>query len=82
MPSLSSYQKSRQLVSIRRADVDSNAIQAFILGASERLVLLQYVYDFKLDGLLVVRREDISDVQRTATDKFQQSLLVSCPADT
>ena len=75
MISLSSYQKEHQLVSIRRADVDSNAIRAFILGVSERLALLQYVYDFKLDGLLVVRREDISDVQRTATDKFQQSLL-------
>ena len=67
----------RSLVSVHRDGVDPNNIQGFILGCSEKLVLLQYVYDFRLDGLMVLRTEDISEMKRTKTDEFQQSLLVA-----
>ena len=70
------HQKQRDLVSVRRSEIDSNTIQGFILAASEQLVVLQYVYDFNLDGLMVLRVADISEVRISATDKFQQTLLV------
>ena len=67
--------KSRNLVSIRRERIDDNQIQAFILAASRKLVALQYVADFQLDGLMVLRVADISEMRRTRTDEFQQGLL-------
>jgi hypothetical protein len=70
------HQKKRNLVSVRRSEIDDNAIQGFVLASSEHLVVLQYVYDFNLDGLMVLRVADITEVRCTATDKFQKGLLV------
>jgi hypothetical protein len=74
---LERFRQERSLISLQRDKVDPNRIQGFILGASENLVLLQYVYDFHLDGLMVLRTEDISEIVRSRTDLFQQSLLES-----
>ena len=65
----------RALVSILRSDIDSNSIQGFILASSEQLVVLQYVYDFNLDGLMVLSKAEITDIRSTATHKFQRKLL-------
>lgn len=77
MDDLLTHVRDRCLVSIRRGDVDDNSIQAYLLQASSELVLLQYVYDFNLDGLMLLRVADISEVSRTATDRFQDDLLRS-----
>jgi len=63
------------LVSIERKDIDPNRIQAFILGVSSKLVLVQYVYDFNIDGLMVLRLSDLTDICCSKTDKFQLELL-------
>jgi hypothetical protein len=65
----------RGIVSIRRKEIDPNEIQGFVLESSEQLVVLQYVYDFHVDGLMVLSRSDISEVRETKTDKFQTRLL-------
>ncbi|WP_148289897.1 hypothetical protein [Ideonella sp. B508-1] len=52
-----------------------NEIQGFVLESSEDLVVLQYVYDFRLDGLMILSRSDITGVRETKTDKFQTRLL-------
>jgi len=72
---LAKHQKQRNLVSIRRDAIDGNAIQGFILDASNELIALQYVYDFNLDGLMFLRVEDITEVKSSTTDKFQKGLL-------
>ena len=65
------------LVSIlRKEEIDLNSIQGFVLASSDQLVVLQYVYDFNLDGLMVLNRSDITAMRPTATDKFQRKLLV------
>ncbi len=69
------HKDNRNLISIERKEIDANRIQGFILGASTNLVLVQYVYDFKLDGLMILRVSDISDLRRSKTDKFQLKLL-------
>jgi hypothetical protein len=69
------HQKNRNLVSIHRSEIDDHAIQGFVLASSEELVVLQYVYDFNLDGLMVLRVADITEVRCSTTDKFQKSLL-------
>lgn len=72
---LRKFAKDRSLVSIHRPAIDKNKIQGFVLDSSDGLVLLQYVYDFSLDGLMVLRADDISEVTRTKTDLFQEQLL-------
>lgn len=72
---LAKHQELRKLVSIRRDGLDANSIQAFVLDCSAQLVALQYIYDFKLDGLLFLRVEDITEVRSSVTDIFQNALL-------
>jgi hypothetical protein len=69
------YQEHRDLVSIYREDIDDHSIQGFVLESSQQLVVLQYVYDFHLDGLMVLRVDDISEVEVSATSVFQKGLL-------
>lgn len=70
------FADERKLVSIRRKKIDPNSIQGFVLGYSDDLVLIQYVYDFRLDGLTILRTTDITDIRCNATDEFQKQLLV------
>ncbi|MDC3256091.1 hypothetical protein OAU93_01700, partial [bacterium] len=58
-----------------RADLDSNKMQGFPLAYSQKLLLLRYVHEFYLDGLLLVRRCDITDSYCRKTEKFQRKLL-------
>jgi hypothetical protein len=69
------HKAKKNLISIERKDIDQNNIQAFILSASSNLVLIQYLYDFKIDGIMVLRMSDISDINCSNTDKFQLQLL-------
>jgi hypothetical protein len=75
MHQFAQHQRGRDLVSVRRSEIDEHAIQGFVLASSEELVALQYVYDFNLDGLMVLRIADITEVRCSATDKFQKRLL-------
>lgn len=74
---LRAHIKIRELISLRRAAIDGNSIQGFVLDCSETLLLLQYVYDFRLDGFMVLRREDITALKADDTNRFQQQLLVA-----
>ena len=71
------HQKQRNLVSIRRDEIDERSIQGFILDSSEELIALQYVDDFQLDGMMFLRVEDITEVKNSKTSKFQKALLKS-----
>lgn len=75
MQSLDTHLKNRSLVSVQRRAVDGYGIQGFLVGISDLLVALEYVYDFQIDGLMFLRRSEISAIRRTATDEFQESLL-------
>ena len=73
--SIREHIQSRALVSICRARIDQLSIQGFVLACSEALVLLQYVYDFHLDGFMLLRRKDITELKAGKTNRFQQQLL-------
>ncbi len=72
---LAQHQHERALVTVRRDDFDEAAIQGFVLSLAPTLVVLQYVSDFHLDGLMVLRIGDITDVNCSRTDRFQRELL-------
>jgi hypothetical protein len=74
---LRAHIKRRDLISLRRTKIDDQSIQGFVLDCSEWLILLQYVYDFHLDGFMVLRRPDITELKTKATDRFQRQLLLS-----
>lgn len=75
MHKLAHHQKKCDLVSVRRVELDSNSIQGFVLAHSEELVALQYVYDFNLDGFMILRLADITEIKCSLTSKFQKRLL-------
>jgi len=72
---LAHFVSKRLLVCIRREEIDTRAIQAFLLGFSDNLLLIQYIYDFHVDGQLILRRDDITAITSDATDGFQRKLL-------
>lgn len=72
---ISKLKKKRFLISIRREKIDNAKIQGFILAYSNELILIQYVSDFRLDGLLVLRLRDITDICSDKTNQFQISIL-------
>jgi hypothetical protein len=67
----------RKFVSILRDELDSSSIDGFVLGYSDDLLLIQNVYDFRLDGLKVIRIADITAIESGATREFQKKLLVT-----
>jgi hypothetical protein len=76
MPSsLSGYLRANNLVSVHRDGIDDHVIQGFLLGASETLLALEHVYDFQVDGLMVLRRVDVTEIRRNDVDEFQEQLL-------
>ncbi len=77
MDRFSEFVRDRKLVSIRRERIDPNSLQGFILGYSDELLLMQNVYDFRLDGLRVVRSNDITDIKCNTTDELQKELLIA-----
>lgn len=75
MHQLAQHQQERNLVSVSRSGIDNHSMEAFVLGVSDELVLFQYVYDFNLDGLMVLRIADITEVTCSDTCQFQRELL-------
>ena len=67
----------RELVSIRRETVDRQRTQGFILAFSKKLILIQNIYDFTVDGFIVLRRKDITELKAGETDRFQRGLLLT-----
>ena len=73
---LEEHRQRRDLVSLRRDEIDDHRIQGYVLGVSDELVALQFVDDFRLDGLRILRVRDITGVACTSVDHFQRELLV------
>ncbi len=70
------FMNNQQFVSIYRDKIDDHSIEGFILGVSDELLLLQYIYDFNLDGLMILRLSDITEIKSNETAKFQKQLLI------
>ena len=63
------------LVNIKRADIDPNDIQGFVLDESNELILVAYIYDFRFDGFTILHQSDITEINSSKTDIFQTDLL-------
>ncbi|MCL2076548.1 MAG: hypothetical protein FWH15_08985 [Betaproteobacteria bacterium] len=76
MDQFAEFACEQKLVTIYRDDIDPNSIQGFVLGYSNDLVLIQDASDFQLDGLMVLRTADITDIRCNTTDEFYKQLLI------
>ena len=75
MSDLNKLQNNRALVSIYREHINDTPIQGFILAHSKKLILLQYVYDFNLDGIMILQRSDVTNIESDESGIFQTQLL-------
>jgi hypothetical protein len=67
--------KDRVLMTIARPSIDDRSITGFLLEYSRELILIQYVYDFHLDGLMVLRRSDVEEIKSSRTDHYQTEMM-------
>ena len=65
----------RDLVSIHRENIDSSRLQGFVLCYSKSLVCLHQITDFASDGIIVIRRKDISKLKIYASDRIDLTML-------
>ncbi len=72
---LNTLQQNRALVSIYREHINDTPIQGFILAHSKKLILIQYVYDFNLDGIMILQRSDVTSIESDESGLFQTQLL-------
>lgn len=72
---IADFVRNRDLVRIERAGIDTRTLQAFPLGFSDTLLAVLYVCDFRIEGLLFLRRDTITDIHVNATARFQRQLL-------
>lgn len=74
---LRSAKQNRSLVALRRSRIDSHGIQGYVIDTTSALTLVQYVRDFTLDGLMVLRTTDITSVKlKSKTDALQHQVLL------
>lgn len=62
-------------IKIIRSNLDSDDLNAIPLGIGQNLVLLQGLYDFDLDGYLIIRIKDITSINITRSQQFSQRIL-------
>lgn len=66
----------REMVVIKREHLEHPYnVYGVILGESERLMLVQTVRDFRLDGLMVIAKSDITEIIRNRTERTQTAML-------
>jgi hypothetical protein len=72
---LDKFKESKTQISISREGIDNFRIRGFLLGYSKKLILIHYVSDIRLDGLMILPLKDITDIQQDKTDVFQTQML-------
>lgn len=66
----------QELISIRREKCEDRSLQGFIIGVSSEMLLIQHIYDFYLDGLILLRIADISEIITDETEELQKHMLI------
>lgn len=72
----------RKLYNIERKKVEDEKILGYVLMLSEKLILLNYAYDFELDGYKIIRIKDVTDIKNMAFLEAvyeKENLLPSMP---
>lgn len=66
---------NKQQISIERNEIDDNAITAIPISESEKLLLIEYIYDFNMDGFKVILIDTITSVVRSEVEIFHDKIF-------
>ena len=69
------YTKIRSLVTIKREELEVHDLHGFVLDFNQEWIMLLREYDLRLDGLLILKRSDVTSMNCSATNAFQQGLM-------
>ncbi len=67
--------ENRQKIKIIRRKIDDEPINCFPLSLGQKFLLVQYEYDFQLDGFKVMRMKDITSVRSDEVERFTEHIL-------
>jgi hypothetical protein len=67
--------KMRCLAYITREIIDINAIDCIPLILGQDLLLVQYLFDFQLDGYMIIRIKDITFIRSDDIERFSEFIL-------
>ena len=62
-------------IKIKRCKTDAEDLNVIPLAIGQNLVLLQNLYDFDIDGYVIIRIKDITSVIITKSQQFSQFIL-------
>lgn len=62
-------------IKIRRSKINADDLNVIPLAIGQNLVLLQDLYDFSLDGYVIIRIKDVTSVVITKSQQFSQFIL-------
>ena len=70
------HRDQHSLVKVEREELDDNPLHGFILDFNDEWIALQKEYDFQIDGIVLLRRADLTTLTHGKTNEFQKQLLV------
>lgn len=62
-------------IHISRNIIDPHPIDCIPLLSGTNLLLIQYLYDFSLDGYMIIRKKDVSSIRIDENEKFCDFIL-------
>lgn len=62
-------------IMIKRSKIDKNQIDCIPLEAGQDLVMVQYLYDFLIDGYKILRIKDITAIRSGNHERFSEKIL-------
>ncbi|GAA5495856.1 hypothetical protein Rhal01_02036 [Rubritalea halochordaticola] len=72
---LDEYRESFALVQIEREEIDPNSLDGFILYHDEEWVMLLKEEDFRLNGVVFIRKQDITSLKSGKTQAFHKQIM-------
>ena len=67
---LSAIKSSNRLAKVHRDSLEEHSIDGFIIDFTEQFCLIQYFFDFFLDGYRIIRINDISSIKSGEVEAF------------
>lgn len=72
---LQNYIDCQNQIQIKRKRIDNNSLECIPLMLGEKLLLVQYLYDYDIDGYMIIRLKDITNIRNGESEKFYEYIL-------
>ena len=67
--------KNSNLCTIKRENIDTNPIHGFPVQYDSQFVLVEYEYDFQMDGYKIIRTKDITELRQGTIEEFVENIF-------